>query len=107
MSSNREVFITRKAFRVKDWITKVIESGDRFAMPVMTYPAVNLTGKKILDVVKNGENGLIVEPRDPIDLARAIEELIVDPDRRKIMGIRGRVIVENHYAEEKIIDKTF
>ena len=59
------------------------------------------------DVVKHNENGLLVKPRNPVDLAAAIEELIADPERRKIMGMRGRIIVEKEFAEARIIDQTF
>jgi len=55
------------------------------------------------DVVKQGVNGLLVPPRDPVALARAIRTLIEDPERRRRMGQRGRELVEQHFAQEKII----
>ena len=38
------------------------------------------------DIVEDGETGLLVEPGDADALARAIEELLENPDRRRKMG---------------------
>ncbi len=40
---------------MKDWINNRLESEKRELMPVMTYPGLNYTGKKIIDLVTNGE----------------------------------------------------
>ena len=45
--------------------------------------------------VRNGENILIAD--DPPDLARALVDLLKDPDRRREMRARGRAWVEAHY----------
>jgi glycosyltransferase involved in cell wall biosynthesis len=42
------------------------------------------------DLIADGVNGLLVEPRDPDALAGAIATLLDDPDRRRAMGERGR-----------------
>jgi glycosyltransferase involved in cell wall biosynthesis len=42
------------------------------------------------DLVEHGKHGLLVEPRDPRDLAGAIAELLRDPERRAAMGALGR-----------------
>ncbi len=45
-----------KGFSVKDWIKKIKDSDSKSAMPVMTYPGVNFTGKKIVDMAKHGKD---------------------------------------------------
>ncbi|NBC83264.1 MAG: methylcobamide--CoM methyltransferase [Bacteroidetes bacterium] len=44
-----------KKISMKDWINKRLESEKREMMPVMTYPGLEFTGKKIIDLVTNGE----------------------------------------------------
>lgn len=49
------------------------------------------------EVVENGITGFIVEPKNPNDLANAIEKLIVNPDLRNAMGRNGRAKVTKEY----------
>lgn len=58
------------------------------------------------DVVRNGENGLIVPPRNPVLLAEVIARLISDRDLRTRLGTRGRAIVLEAFAEDAIVDAT-
>jgi glycosyltransferase involved in cell wall biosynthesis len=58
------------------------------------------------DVVRHGENGLLVPIRDAGALADALEILIKDPNLCKKMGLRGREIVEAEYSETLIISET-
>ena len=48
------------------------------------------------DLVVEGKTGLLVPPRDPPALARAIAELLRDPVRRAMIGRRGREQVERN-----------
>ena len=57
------------------------------------------------DVVKDGENGLLVQPRDSGALADAIIYLLENEDVRERMGKNGRVKVEN-YSWDKIAEET-
>jgi glycosyltransferase involved in cell wall biosynthesis len=42
------------------------------------------------EVVEHGANGLLVPPGDPDALAAALDDLLADPERRKVMGEAGR-----------------
>lgn len=42
------------------------------------------------DALLQGETGLAVDGLKPLEVARAINELLADPDRARAMGIRGR-----------------
>jgi starch synthase len=44
----------------------------------------------IPEVVAEGETGLLVPPGDPVELARALNVLLADPDRAEAMGQAGR-----------------
>jgi len=96
------------------------KSADIFCLPSITtqeiFGIVNLEAMAcgvpivaskvggVPDVVKHGENGLLVPPRDPNALADAIIYLLENEDIRKKMGTKGKEIVEN-YAWEKIAEK--
>ncbi|MHB8828650.1 MAG: glycosyltransferase family 4 protein [Syntrophales bacterium] len=58
------------------------------------------------DVVRNGESGLLVPVRSTVELADAIQRLIASPELRRKMGARGREIVVNEFAIEKVISET-
>jgi glycosyltransferase involved in cell wall biosynthesis len=58
------------------------------------------------EVVRPGETGLLVPPRDIQGLADAIAALAGDPVRRKAMGRAGRASVEREFAEEIVARET-
>jgi glycosyltransferase involved in cell wall biosynthesis len=57
------------------------------------------------EVVRYGENGLLVPPRDSGALAAAIKELLSLRDRRA-MGRCGRRMVEEHFSIDRVIADT-
>ncbi len=38
-----------------NWIERIISAEQRFALPIMTYPGLELTGHTITDIISNGE----------------------------------------------------
>ena len=60
-------------------------------------PAVTTRISGIPELVRDGENGLLVEPGDPVALARAMRTLLEDRERAAVMGARGREIVRNEF----------
>jgi glycosyltransferase involved in cell wall biosynthesis len=48
------------------------------------------------------DTGILVEPRQPEELANAIEELLADQVRRVTLGERGRAIVEERYSLDRM-----
>ena len=55
----------------------------------------------LLDVVEDGENGLLVPPGDANALAQAILHLATDRDMLLRMGQRARAIAEERFSAEK------
>ena len=58
------------------------------------------------EVVRPGETGTLVPPRDVNQLAAALAALAADPTRRASMGRAGRALVERDFAEEIIARET-
>ena len=58
------------------------------------------------DVVQDGKNGLLVQPRDVDSLADALEKLLLDETLRKTLGKCSREIVEKQFSAETVIRKT-
>lgn len=58
------------------------------------------------EVVRHGDNGLLVPVRDPEALANALSILLENPDLRARMGTRGREIALQEFSEALIIRET-
>ncbi|MGZ8217020.1 glycosyltransferase family 4 protein [Methylomagnum sp.] len=58
------------------------------------------------EAVLNGENGLLVPPRDVAALVDALERLLADADLRARLGRRGREIAEAEFGVARVIEKT-
>ena len=58
------------------------------------------------EIVRDGENGLLVPPRDPQAVADAIEQLVREPGRRRRMGLLGRQRVLEEFADQHVIGET-
>jgi glycosyltransferase involved in cell wall biosynthesis len=51
------------------------------------------------DIVHHGENGLLIEAARPDQLRDAILELFGAPQRRRVLGMRGREVAKDFTAE--------
>ncbi|HAI30281.1 MAG TPA: hypothetical protein DCM48_12165, partial [Thalassospira sp.] len=58
------------------------------------------------EIVRHGENGVLVPLRDSTALAGAIEELMEDDTRRKAYGKAARELVERDLCDSVIIAQT-
>jgi glycosyltransferase involved in cell wall biosynthesis len=58
------------------------------------------------DVVRHGENGLLVPAKDAGALANALQELIASPQLRQRMADAGRKLAEQSFSTERIIEDT-
>ncbi|NQV81968.1 MAG: glycosyltransferase family 4 protein [Alphaproteobacteria bacterium] len=58
------------------------------------------------EVVQDNINGLLVRPGDAGALARALSDLLKDPDRRREMGERGGKIAKENFDVESVAEET-
>ncbi len=58
------------------------------------------------EVVRPGQNGLLVPPRDVPALAEALEALLKDPQLRARMGAAGREIVVREFSAQEVVGKS-
>lgn len=70
-------------------------------------PAVTNDVPGCRDVVKHRQTGLLVAPRDPEALARALHSLLVSDELRRAMGVAARQHAEAVLAHEQIVAQTF
>ena len=76
--------------------SRVARNGDRDGLPNVLVEAasqglacVTTPVSGIVELIRNGENGVLVEPEDPDALAGAMAALIMDPAARDRLGARG------------------
>jgi glycosyltransferase involved in cell wall biosynthesis len=86
----------------------VSQDGDRDGIPnvileaqAMELPVVSTRHSGIPEVVKDGINGLLVEPADTAALAQAIAKLLEDSALCVEMGQRGRQIVTEKFDVDR------
>ncbi len=58
------------------------------------------------EIVRHGDNGLLIPPQDPVALAQAIKSLAADPALRVRMGARGREIAVQEFSIERVTRDT-
>jgi len=82
-------------------VPKVLIEAAASGRPIVT---TNTPGCR--EIVKNGENGLLVPVRNTAKLVDALHLLIEKPELRKKMGAKGREIAMNEFAVEKVVSET-
>ena len=56
-------------------------------------------------VIDDGIDGLLVDPKDPEDIGRAIVELLSDKNKREKMGRNGQIKAKEQFTWEKVKDR--
>lgn len=59
------------------------------------------------ECVKPGYNGILVPAKDAVSLANAIETLIIDDEKRKEFGRNSRLLAEDEFSIDKVVQCTF
>ena len=85
----------------REGLPRIILEAMSCGRPVITS---NVPGCR--EAVVHGETGLVVEPGDVKGLASAIDELILKPDMRRLMGRRAREEILNGYSTQIVQEKT-
>lgn len=66
--------------------------------------ATNVGG--ISSLIKDGFNGILVEPADPAALSKAILELLKDKNKREYLGSNARKFIADNFSSEKMVTET-
>jgi glycosyltransferase involved in cell wall biosynthesis len=76
-------------------------------LEAMSYhvPVVTTALGGITDIVRDGENGLIVPPNDARALAIALERLLTDHEMVEHLGAGGLHVIEQQFSWPRIIDQ--
>lgn len=85
----------------REGVPRVLIEAAACARPLV---AADVPGSR--DIVRHGTTGLLVPPRDAEALAVAIGQIVERVDMALAMGQAGRRLVEDRFAEAKIIDQT-
>jgi phosphatidylinositol alpha-1,6-mannosyltransferase len=72
----------------------------------IVYLEANLMSKAVIagrsggvgDAVIDGLNGLLVDPEDPQDIAKALDRLMSNPEEATALGVRGRERAEKNFS---------
>lgn len=102
-------------------LKEILQSVDLFVLPslwegqgvvlmeAMCYrkPVIACEVGGVVDVVKDGENGVLVPPRDPESLADAILRLLDSPDKMKEMGEAGYRKVSEKFRDSEMNDRRY
>jgi hypothetical protein len=65
---------------------------------LMERPLVATRVGGMVDTVRDGETGVLVNPSDPDDLARGILRLLRDPERARALGRAGRALILERFT---------
>jgi len=68
-------------------------------------PVIGVRIPSTVCVIEDGQDGLIANPMDPVDLARAILRLIRHPGERAAMGERGHQKAVSRFTLDRITDR--
>jgi glycosyltransferase involved in cell wall biosynthesis len=69
-------------------------------------PVVATSVGGLLDLVVDGETGIVVPPRDPTALRSALERLLGDPELRRRLGLAGRERARTLFSWDHVTDAT-
>jgi glycosyltransferase involved in cell wall biosynthesis len=69
-------------------------------------PVVAAAGGALLDLVADGETGLLVRPRDAPAMRAAIERLLADPELRERLGRAARAFAGERFGWDGVIERT-
>jgi len=69
-------------------------------------PVVAAAGGALLELVSDGETGLLVPARDVPALRGAVERLLADPELRERLGNAARVRARERFGWDAVIDRT-
>lgn len=71
----------------------------------MALPIITTNVRGCRDAVEHGKTGLVIEPKNPVALARALEKLLSDLTMAKSMGQAGRQKAKKDFDKNVVLQK--
>ncbi len=68
-------------------------------------PIISTDRGAIVESVHDGENGFIVQAENPAAIAAKLEILLNHPEMRETMGRKSRILYEDNFTEEKMVQR--
>lgn len=99
-----------KTMAVTDIFVSPILWGEAFGLSIaeamaLKTPVVTTTSWSLKDAYKDHESVLLVQPGDPLSLAKALEELIVNQDLRRSLAENAYSIIREGFSGESMGEK--
>jgi glycosyltransferase involved in cell wall biosynthesis len=69
-------------------------------------PVVASRSGGIVEIVKDGETGLLVQPKNPEAFAEALRELVEKPELRAALGAQGVNRVAGSFTVKAVVENT-
>jgi glycosyltransferase involved in cell wall biosynthesis len=99
-----------------DGLPRIYANADLFVLPTRResfgltlaeamaagLPVVSTSITAVPEVVSDGETGLLVPPNNPEKLAAAVNLLLGQPEKMRVMGQKGRVRAKELFTWEKV-----
>jgi len=85
----------------REGLPKVLLEAASCEKPII---ATNVPGCR--EIVRAGENGILVEPKDVESIEKAIKYLVENPKEIEKMGKKGRQIVVENFSEKIVVSET-
>jgi glycosyltransferase involved in cell wall biosynthesis len=105
---------------LRDEVAPAIELFDVFAMPsiqeglgsvildalALGKPVCAAASGGIPEIIRDGENGVLVRPQDPEALADGLERLLADPAAARRMAEAGERTARDSFSAERMVEQT-
>jgi glycosyltransferase involved in cell wall biosynthesis len=85
---------------LREGIARVIPQAGAVGKPVVAFA---MDGAP--EVIRDGESGYLVPPRDTAALAERVLDLLASPDRRESFGRSGRDFAASHFRVEMMVER--
>jgi len=72
----------------------------------MGRPVVASRVNGVPELIEDHKTGLLVPPRDPQALARAIRDMLSDPAAASKLGAAGRALVQERFTVDRMVANT-